>query len=126
MSDERFKRCPACDQWFTLKDILDNPELEPVGLSFEEGFPQANLFYFQHANGLCNSSFVIPVAQLIQLIDEPIPENILGGTDKCSAHCTQLDDWAACGQDCYYAPFRRFLINLIKRKGLSVPIDLHY
>ncbi len=121
MSDEKLKRCPACGEWFTLQDILESPELEPVGMSFEDGNPRANLFYFQHNNSRCGSSFVIPVTELRVLIEEPVPENTLAGTDSCAAHCTRVDDWAACDHECSLAPYRRLLINLAKRKGLAVP-----
>ena len=121
MVDDKFKQCPACEQWFSLSDILENPDLEPIGLSFEKGLPEANLFYFSHVASHCGSTLVIPVRELLPLIGEPIPENILGGTEECERHCTRLADWAACGQDCFYSPFRRFLINLVKRKGLATP-----
>lgn len=121
MSDDRFKQCQACKEWFTLTDILENPELEPTGLSFEKGSPEANLFYFVHTATHCGSSFVVPVRDLMSLIDEPIPANILGDTEICEAHCTQLEDWVACGQDCFYSPFRRLLLDMVKRKGLAIP-----
>ena len=121
MSDNRIAECPSCGQIFTLEDIVGSSDLEPVGMGFVNSDIEANMFHFRHVTPDCGAKLRIPVQVIAPHLDEPIPESILTDTDQCDGHCRTEDDWAACTQNCYYAPFRRFLITLVKRKWLSAP-----
>lgn len=114
------KVCPSCGQHLTLEDILTNPEVRPRGLVLERDNPETSMFYFDHAVEGCGTTFVIPVEQLEPFVDEPVPENLLVGSDCCETHCVRLEDWAECSQDCTNAPYRRLLLLMASHRNLIV------
>jgi hypothetical protein len=105
---------------FTLRDIIMNPYVVPKGMSVESATPELNVFYFLHNVPYCGSSFVIPVEEFRVLISEPIPEASLTGSRVCGHHCTTVGDLSACGERCYYAPFRRLLLAMMEEKEVAI------
>jgi hypothetical protein len=112
--DRPIKQCPNCGEWFSLQDVLENPEIEPLGMSFENADSELNVYYFRHTSERCGTSFVIPVYEFAGLVREPMHANILRGTTECESHCTSVDDLSACSQQCLYAPFRRLLLSMLR------------
>jgi hypothetical protein len=120
MDHDHFKQCPGCRQWLSLRDILTSRELRPLGLVLAESDYDIGLFYFQHEAPQCRSSFVIPADWFESIIDEPIPENVKTGTERCEGRCIRIDDWAACLNDCRHAPYRRLLIRMLKDRKMAI------
>jgi len=114
--DRPVKTCPMCGQVLTIQDIASTPAIRPIGMSFDEKM-EFNLIYFQHEVEGCGTCFTIPVLDLADLIDEPIPAEALTGTAHCERHCERVNDLSVCRQECRYAPFRRLLISLIRRRA---------
>jgi hypothetical protein len=112
--DRLIKQCPNCGEWFSLRDLLENPEIEPVGMSFESADSELNVYYFRHMSERCGSSFVVPVYEFAGLLPEPINAKIRRGLPDCESHCITVDDLAACSQQCMYAPFRRLLLSMLR------------
>lgn len=118
MANEVFKECPSCGVQFTLRDILESSDIEPIGLTYEKRERDANMFYFNHKVDGCGTTFLVPVDKLASQTTPPRFENILEGTSDCEEHCSNIDDWQACGQPCFYAPFRRLLISMLERRQM--------
>lgn len=114
-SQGTIKICPGCKTAFTLHDLIQSPEIEPLGMQFENGDTSLNVYYFNHDRADCGSTFVVPAMAFRSMITEPIPESILAGTEVCGHHCLSMDDLAACDAPCRYAPFRRFLLSIRMR-----------
>jgi hypothetical protein len=110
--DRRIQRCPSCGQWFTLRDILESPLVQPIGVLFGDDGVGQHRYYFNHVREGCGTTFTIPVTAFIALIEEPIPAEAFTGTERCERHCAHIDDLSVCSQDCHYAPFRRFLLSM--------------
>ncbi len=110
------KTCPGCGTPFTLQQILECAEVEPIGMQLEDDDPAWNYYYFNHRCPSCGSTFLIPVTDFAPWIPEPVPGPVLAGTESCERHCTRIDDLSACTAPCRYAPFRRFLLHLRDRK----------
>jgi len=106
-----------------MEDILYSSEIEPVGMLFPNDDFEWNMYYFNHAIESCGSTFVIPVREFLHLIDEPIPDTVLNGTDRCDGHCVSVTDIRECSQSCHYAPFRRFMLDLLsgRRSKAATP-----
>ena len=115
------KTCPSCGPPFTLRDLISLPEIAPLGMQFETGDPDSNVFYFNHNRPGCGSTFVVPVMEFLPLITEPIPDSILTGSEKCGHHCLSIDDLSICQAPCKYAPFRRFLVGIRMRTAAPLP-----
>ena len=120
MSEQLIKQCPNCGQQLTIDDLLNSPEIKPKGLALQSDNPEFNMFYFDHDITGCGTTFVVPVEVLAPYIGEPIPDKLLAGTDCCERHCLRLEDWAECSQACTNAPYRRFLLSLASRRGLTI------
>ncbi len=110
------KQCPNCGEWFSLRDLLENPEIEPLGMSFESTDSELNVYYFRHTFERCGSSFVVPVYEFAELVPGPLPAKILRNRSECEGHCTTVDDLTACSQQCMYAPFRKLLLSMLRTK----------
>ena len=118
MDRDRFCQCPCCRAWFSSRDILENPEVEPIGMTFDGGDPQFNLFYFNHVVADCGSTFAVAARRFASFLPEPAPPDVLAGTPECEGHCTSLADLAECHSRCHWAPYRRFLLSLQERRTL--------
>ncbi len=117
MSDEYIKTCGMCGQELSADDFLSDPDLVPIGMMFIEDDITMAYYMFQHEAASCRSSLVVPVDAFQPFLEEPPPEEILALTDCCERHCVKLSDLSACGQSCFFAPFRRFLLHLIDSKS---------
>ncbi len=116
------KRCPGCGTAFTMDQILESAEIEPIGMQLEDNDHAWNFYYFNHRCPSCGSTFVIPVLDFLPWITEPVPQATLTGTESCERHCMRLDDLGDCQARCRYAPFRRLLLRMRSRKA-SGPAD---
>lgn len=113
---DRFKQCPGCGTWFSRGDFLANPELEPVGMQFEDGDFNFNMYYFTHDCPRCGSTFTVRVQDFLPFIEEEIPPEILAGSESCEQRCLKMEDLEICSQECAYAPFRRFLVAVLRAR----------
>ena len=116
MANKIIKICNMCHQQFILEELVSNPELELIGMSFNENVRTA-YYFFQHNVPHCGTSFIVDANEFKDLIPEKIPEDNLSLTDNCRQHCTNLEDLETCDRECYQAPFRRFLVHLIEQKS---------
>ena len=114
MSDEFLRECPGCSTLFTVNDILRCRDIEPIGMQFDPEDPELNLFYFNHIVSGCYSTFVVPVERFEDYLDEEIPDDVLKQTGRCEQRCVDLSDREPCSQKCRYAPYRHFMLRLIR------------
>ncbi len=121
MKWQQFKRCPGCRHWFSAREIIEDPSVVPIGMHVDEGDIGLNLFYFNHTTDKCGTTFVVEVEKFEPFLTEAAPREALIGTAGCEDHCTSVGELDACGQECRFAPFRRFLLAMIdaKRKTVS-------
>jgi len=116
MNDDKLKECPGCGIWFSGPEIIADPYIKPVGMCFQPNEPQIAYFYFKHDLPECGASFIVPVAEFREYVHEEIPAEVKAGQGCCENHCTNIEDLALCGQDCFNAPFRKFLMRLLELK----------
>ncbi|HWO57863.1 MAG TPA: hypothetical protein VNN55_09875 [bacterium] len=121
MSEAAAKICPGCGAAFTVEDLIESPEVEPVGIQFVDTKLLHNVYYFNHRVAQCGTTFVVAVELFTPFLqEEPAPES-LAGTDLCENHCRNLDDQSECQQGCRYASHRRFL-HVMKQKRVPVAL----
>ena len=113
--DKPAKVCPGCGRVFSLLELVESPELRPIGMQFIDEELTHNVYYFSHICPDCGTTFVVSVSVFVPLINEPIPPDSLAGTEECDAHCIAIEDLALCSKPCRYAPFRRFLLHMRNR-----------
>ncbi|MCP4568572.1 MAG: hypothetical protein GY841_13425 [FCB group bacterium] len=127
MGNDKLKQCPKCTVWFGIDDICSNPDIKPLGMTFEKGNINRNLFFFNHTSNDCGTTFTLKVDVLAELIKNPTSSEILAGGDTCEGHCSDINDTTECSQTCKYAPYRRLLRELIdnriKLKETKVPLE---
>ena len=116
MSDRSFKLCPNCQQWLSKKDIMEKPSVIPLGMTFKDNKASVNLYLFNHNEPKCGTTFIIPVEQLHELLDESAPEQNLAGTEQCEGRCTDLSDHEPCSAECKFAPYRKLLGRMIEAR----------
>jgi len=119
MNSSLIKRCPGCGQEFSLEDFLEDPNLEPVGISADYADPRRCQFYFHHASPDCMSSLAVPVERFLPKIEEMVPEAKLLNSATCPRHCTTVADLRTCTCTCAVAPYRRFMLRLIRVRELQ-------
>lgn len=123
MDQQNFKQCPRCGQWFSMRDLLQNPEIKPLGLTFESSDYETNLFYFEHTVENCRTTFIVPSIKFIPAIDEPIPTQVKTLREGCEGWCVKLEEWLECQNDCFHAPFRRLLRRMARNRNIPVGDD---
>jgi len=115
MDGQKFAQCPGCQLWFTAREIIDGSFVEPIGMTLEEGNAEWNLFYFNHKVPDCGTTFVIRADSFDPFIEEPIPPRTMAFGPDCEGHCTSIEDRRLCQYECRWAPYRRFLIQLLAK-----------
>jgi hypothetical protein len=105
--------CPTCGVAFTLDQLMESADVEPVGMQFVDPDHQYNMFFFNHACAGCGTTFTVPVEEFLSCITEPVPDLARTGMEDCGRHCLRVTDLAACAAPCRYAPFRRLLLRML-------------
>lgn len=108
--------CPCCGAGFTLEDLVSSPDIAPIGMMLEDNEADWNYYYFNHVAEGCGSTFTTHVETFAPLLPEPVPAAIRTLSCDCEGRCTSLNDLAACGAECHWAPYRRFLSVLLARR----------
>jgi hypothetical protein len=112
--------CPSCHENFDLAHLAENREVEPIGMQFEDTDQHYNYYHFNHVCDRCGTTFLLPVLEFLPLIQEPVPNLVLAGTEDCERHCYDIKDLRTCDQPCMYAPFRRHLLTMRTEHETSV------
>ena len=112
----KIKDCPKCKKEISLKDILEDPEFVPIGISIDDEDYSLNFYYFNHKSENCNTTFAILVEAFNSVIKEIIPTKILTNTSVCNGYCTDVENKNNCPNACQWAPYLRFLVTLIESK----------
>lgn len=113
------RSCPNCRTQLTLYDLALDPQIRPLGLTFNGTDLSTAYYCFQHEKPQCGTTFLIDVERFAPLIDELIPDRILAGNVECNGHCVRIDDLEVCESECHMAPYRRFLMRMLKTKACS-------
>ncbi|MBN1212085.1 MAG: hypothetical protein JXA92_05855 [candidate division Zixibacteria bacterium] len=117
MQKDVYKQCQNCLTRLSIDEIINSPAINPVGMTFREKEPGSACYLFEHNDDNCGATFSVDVNDFLPYITEDIPIEKLIYTDKCNGYCYDLDDIDECHDECYYAPFRRFLFKMIALKG---------
>jgi hypothetical protein len=120
MNKLNFKQCPGCRVWFSADEIIESPNIEPVGMVLEGDETPMNLYYFNHLCPTCQTTFTIPVDDFKPFIKSDQDCVVVAGSQKCEKHCFELEDCSPCRQKCFYAPYRKFLKEMMKTRGMLV------
>jgi hypothetical protein len=108
------KCCPLCGRQFTARELLTDIEVQAIGMMDEDqGFGQA-VYFFRHNSPNCGTGFTVPAEEFEEFITEEIPKNRLLGSSACGGHCEHLNDLSECHAQCSNAPYRRFLIHVLR------------
>ncbi len=118
MENAKFKKCSKCGTWISKEEFISSAKIVPIGITFADEYYEISLYYFNHAIEGCDTTLTIPVTHFEDEIKEEIPDTKLTGTDQCRNLCTDIDKHAPCDQRCRFAPYRRFLLIMMKNKGL--------
>ena len=124
MIDHKSKTCTGCGKSFTMAEILNSPEIEPIGITILTMDDSGIYFYFTHAAEECGSTFILRATDFKELIEEVIPEKTFLHTSNCECNCLNLDNQNNCGQYCGNAPYRRFFLKMVenRKKREAVPV----
>jgi len=120
---EILKTCPGCGLEMTADQIINDPSIKPIGMSFLEIDSETPYYFFQHEVDNCGSCFVIKVDKLSSLIDEYIPAKSMKLSPSCSRHCTDIKSLEDCSNKCHNSPYRRFLLHMLEAKFPSRSIN---
>ncbi|MFH2056681.1 MAG: hypothetical protein ABIJ61_12030 [bacterium] len=119
MLDEFLKICNFCKRTFSPQQLLDDPDVKPIGMLYDSELAIA-YYLFQHEVPDCGTSFTVNVQNFRNLLAEKIPHRRHTMTEECLRHCANIDDFEECRLDCEFAPFRRFLLQMIDRKQIQL------
>lgn len=115
-NEEKIKQCKGCGRHLSAYELINDPDIRPIGMSFLANNYARAFFFFQHEVSECGSSFLVDVELLDQYIYEYFPEESLILTKNCDGHCVNINDLNNCQNACHNAPYRRFLLKMIAFK----------
>ncbi len=107
---------------YTAEDILYSPHIRPVGMLYDVDDLHA-MYMFQHETPDCQTSFCLDVEELREFVREPIPQEKRTLEKDCESHCVSLNDLSECKQECYFAPYRRLLLQMLAFRKNSQPAE---
>lgn len=110
------KKCTGCGLELTAEQIVKDPEIIPIGMSFLSSGMGTAFYYFQHNAENCGTCFVVNVEKFNGLIEENIPAVNLRLSRTCNGFCTDIKSLTACANHCHNSPYRRFLLKMLKGK----------
>lgn len=116
MYDTIVTECNLCKAKFTIQDLIFNPELHPLGMIYDDTRHTA-YYYYQHETPDCGTSFIIETELFKDYIEESTSSEKPTINNVCPRRCIMLKDLNACDNECYYAPFRRFLLHMADQKA---------
>jgi len=112
-----FKKCSCGSVWEKRDFFIDDDEIETIGMTFMPREHSPDLyFFFNHEK--CGSTLAMKSDDFADLIKEPIPEIDMAGEKGCPGHCTSIDRLEKCENECRNAPFRRILLERLKKKKI--------
>jgi len=109
-----FFTCKCCDAgWDDYIAFLGDSTIKLVGFQISLSLPdRGGYYYFDHLP--CGTTLALKSELLSSMIDEPIPERSMQGTDECSKYCLELNNFPECKNECRNAPFRRLAIRILE------------
>ncbi|MFH2035987.1 MAG: hypothetical protein ABIJ45_06255 [Candidatus Zixiibacteriota bacterium] len=110
------RNCSGCLIKICDEDILNNSDFIPIGLTSVNNSGEDIYFYFVHNVKNCQTTFAIAKKDIEHLIEETITNDNLYLTEKCNNYCYDIKSLEVCNNDCVNAPFRRFLLKIIKNR----------
>lgn len=120
-----FKVCPGCHHvWITRDDMLYDPTVSLLGyqvhfLDFKRG-----LFYFNHNQPDCKSTFTISVNELEDVYEGPRYTTNKMADDDCPLYCLRRTEMDNCKQPCE-GQFVREIIEIINKIHQDVLQSVH-
>ncbi len=118
MDNKIVKTCDLCKRNFTIDDLIYNPDLKIIGMTFIEKLEKA-YYFFHHDIPDCETSFIIDAEVFKHLIKDYIPVVSQHKTELCEKRCTNIEDLSICNINCRQAPFRKFLQFVLSQKDLA-------
>ncbi|MCP4581038.1 MAG: hypothetical protein GY839_05430 [candidate division Zixibacteria bacterium] len=116
MTDEIIQKCSSCGQPISAFDLIYNPKFEIIGMTTSKKDVAKSFYYFNHDIPECRTTILVKVHDLAAYIDEPLTPIKLTDSTKCDNHCSKIDDLQECSNNCFYAAFRRFLLQMMETK----------
>ena len=113
---EKFMQCPYCKAWLSSREIIEDESVEPMGLRLGDDDIEWNYYFFRHRTADCGTTFTMNAEEFDSFLTEPVPNKIRTGQDNCEGLCITMKDHEECSQECHWAPYRRFLIRMMKNR----------
>ncbi|HSV92172.1 MAG TPA: hypothetical protein VLH81_03810 [Desulfobacterales bacterium] len=109
---DAFKICPLCEHpWATLREFLDDADLEPVGYQVDFMDLSRGLFLFNHRS--CRTTLAAPAHCFRELYRGPVLQGRRTGEDDCPGYCLRSSVLLPCPAECECA-WVRALLGIIR------------
>jgi len=112
-----FKSCACGSVWEEQESFIRDKDIDATGMTILPRNGTTKLyFFFNHEK--CRSTLAISADDFADLIEEQIPQKVMAGEEECPGHCTNIESLEKCENECHNAPFRRLLLDRIKKKKI--------
>ncbi|MBD3403480.1 hypothetical protein GF420_11335 [candidate division GN15 bacterium] len=109
----RLKQCPGCGEWFTWQQLIDDPNVRPLGMNVEVNDHRHGYLHFHHTTPGCNTAFVISTRDIIPRIIRAEADGHRGHSENCPGYCTSIDELRHCHTNCSFASVRSLLLEIV-------------
>lgn len=110
-----FKTCPGCHQkWILREAMLYDPDVSIHGYQMHFTDYRLGLFYFNHINDKCKTTFALNVSEFMDMYTGPVYPDVKMANGGCPMYCLRRMELNHCHQPCAGA-FIREIIQTIKK-----------
>ena len=104
----------------SVDDILNNPEVHPVGIQTAPETSWMGGIMFVHDRPTCMTSFLVPFHLLEPLLTPTTGHSPHRMDINCDHRCESVYNPEPCHRDCLNARYHQFMVDLLKRREDTV------
>jgi len=110
------KQCPGCGNWLSINDILNSPDVLPIGMHIESANHKLHGMVFQHDSPRCQSSFQIDLESLAPLVSTSDRSERCSIPTECDRRCLTAYRDDPCPLNCSFTPYHELMLKILQSR----------
>ena len=113
------KQCPGCGNRLSINDILNDPDVRPIGMHTESNNHKLHGMVFQHDSPYCQSSFQIDLESLAPLVSTSGRVEMCNIPTECDRRCLTAYQDDPCPLNCSFTPYHELMLKMLRSREVA-------